>query len=715
MGFNSLHINRFYRSTDGDISSTFLNPVLENCVFYKRAVGFFSSSSLIHICRGLEKIYLKNGKVQYIMSPELSDEDIRAIMLGYENREKIIENALIKSFYRDNLDAYDNNLNLISYYISTGFLDIKIAVSSSNSLNALYHEKIGIMVDENGEKIAFIGSLNETENAFINNTESIVVFKSEFNDDYVNTLEKAFDDLWNNVTNKVHVYDFPEAVKNCILKYKKTTVPYPFSLNEPSNSQSVEPTLENVDLYDYQKNAIVSWIKNQRGRGIFDMATGTGKTFTALGALVKLYELNRKRLATIIICPFTHLVDQWAEESRLFGIIPIIAYGETKNKYLNELKMKVKDFNDGIINHFTLIITNGSFMSKEVQILIDELGDDSLIIADEAHYVGSQKLKNFMPQRFQFRLALSATIDRHRDDDGTSFIYEYFGSKCIEYGLERAIREGKLTQYFYYPHVVTLNSYEFSNYMELSEKLSRCMISNGNGSIKLSSTGEKIALERARLVSSASNKIFEFRNNIQGYLNDYFILVYGGTSKIMTKDNIELRDLERVTKILGDEMGFRVGRYTSKETILERRQIREQFKSGTDIQILAAIKCLDEGVNIPNIKTAFILSSTTNPKEYIQRRGRILRLSENKKFSEIHDYIVVPVENTAAFDKTSKEFKYMKRLVLSEVERMKEYSSVANNMSESNLIIEKLTNEYELNHYNSDDYLEMEWSDENDI
>ena len=245
---------------------------------------------------------------------------------------------------------------------------------------------------------------------------------------------------------------------------------------------------------------------------------------------------------------------------------------------------------------------------------------------------------------YEYRLALSATLDRHGDESGTKKLYDFFGKKCITYDLGRAIIERKLTPYYYYPILVTLDDDELIDYQQLTEKIRKFHYQdNGND---MPDGLKKLLIKRARLIAKAKNKVFEFENKILNYKNDSNIIVYCGAVKYDEHDFDDCNEDKKQIEIIKDSMNKKFNmvatKFTAEEDVVERQAIINSFKL-EEIQALVAIKCLDEGMNIPAIKTAFILASSTNPKEYIQRRGRVLRRSEGKKFATIYDLSLIHI------------------------------------------------------------------------
>jgi superfamily II DNA or RNA helicase len=463
-----------------------------------------------------------------------------------------------------------------------------------------------------------------------------------------------------------------------------------------------------VRLHEYQTEAINKWAE-YGFRGVFDMATGTGKTFTGLGAIVRLSEEKNNKLAVFIVCPFQHLVEQWVEDIKRFNINPIIGYSASPQKdWMKRLENAIRDQKLKIKGRefFCFVCTNATFSSNKVQKQLENMKNEALLLVDEAHNFGAERLSRLMTERYVYRLALSATIERHNDEEGTAKLYNYFGAKCIEYTLERAISEEKLTRYKYYPIITTLNEDEIGVYVDLTIEMGKCLVKSKDGKTKLNEKGKRIALKRARLVAGIADKLTKLAKYIRPYLNDNHLLIYCGATTLMQNDrdvsetsDDDLRQIDAVTQLLGNDFDMKVSQFTSKEDIAEREVLKREFASGENLQALIAIKCLDEGVNIPAIKTAFILASTTNPKEYIQRRGRVLRLYPGKEYAEIFDFLALPRPLDEVASLTEEQVGRELTLVKNELARAEEFARLAMNMGESGKIIDAIKKAYSINDY----------------
>ena len=723
MSFQELDIKKEYRSLLDSVAKDFYIPLLSCAVKYQRAVGFFSSSSLVEISKGISELAKNGGKIQLVESPYLSDEDIEAIKNGYAMRDQVVKEAIRREMTEGKTPFEKARLNLLANLISDGVLDIKIAFTEDSDRMGMYHEKMGIITDAEGNRVAFAGSMNESATAMTLNYETIDVYCSwKDEEDRVIAKENAFASIWNDTEPNIKIIDFPELKQEIIEKYKRS-VP-DFEIDKKEYAPDIDTVLhtdlgvyseygpkfpEWFKLHDYQDEAITEWQKRNY-RGIFDMATGTGKTYTGLGALTTLSKNIGHKLAAIIVCPYQHLVEQWVEDILKFNIDPIIGYSDSSQKdwpkrlkdAIRDQKLKVrgKEF-------FCFICTNATFSSDYVQTQLAKIKSDTLLMVDEAHNFGAPYLSCLLYDNYKYRLALSATLDRHNDEEGTAKLYDFFGEKCIEYTLDRAIEEKKLTKYKYYPIVVTLTEEELEAYDNLSYEIGKCIMKGKNGKMKLSSRGEKLALKRSRIVAGAKNKLTMLEEVIHPYIHDKHILVYCGATKGLEQnqdctdvDSEDIRQIDAVTDLLGNKLGMEVSQFTSKESVEEREVLKREFSAGDTLKVLIAIKCLDEGVNIPKIKTAFILASTTNPKEYIQRRGRVLRLAEGKEYAEIYDFITLPYDTESVTSLTEAQVKRNSTLVKNELRRAEEFSRIAVNMVESASLIDEIKDAYGIQELN---------------
>lgn len=714
MGLRNLNIQAEYRTKMSDIAQDFLIPVLSEAVSYKRAVGFFSSSSLAEVAPGIGRIAKRGGRVRLIASPNLTEEDVGAIDVGYEKRAQIqraiIEKRLIGSLFEvDQLNTVDaNRLNMLANLIAADILDIRIAFAESKNGFGIYHEKVAIIEDAGGDKIAFSGSMNESATAMRDNYEAVDVFRSwDDPENRVATKEAAFEAIWDNREPGVCTYDFPEVKDEIVRRYKQGWPDYNDDLIEmPSTSNKQDrvtlpanlPTIPaQYELRGYQDEAITAW-KEHGYRGVYDMATGTGKTVTALASITELSKWLGNELAVVIVCPYQHLVEQWVEDIRAFNIEPIIGYSTSSQRdWKTRLDRAIRNQKYGVesARFLCFVCTNGTYATKDVQRLLDRIRKKKLLVVDEAHNFGAEYLRSLLRDDFEYRLALSATIERYGDQEGTDCLFSYFGDRCIEYTLEEAIygrgdEPPCLTPYRYHPVIVYLEDDELEQYSALSLDIAKELRKDKNGKRRLTQRGKMLVLKRVRVVAAARQKLTGLKEQITPYKDDNFLLVYCGAAKVTVDegeiegvDDFELRQIDAVTHLLGDELSMRIRQFTSRENSSEREEIKQMY-ANADLQALVAIKCLDEGVNIPMIKTAFILASSTNPREYVQRRGRLLRKAKDgsKKYAEIYDFITLSRDADMAAILPDEDVRGEKRLAYNELKRAKEFAELAENRAQ---------------------------------
>lgn len=704
--FKDINIQDEYRTYTTNIIRDFYIPVLSCSVLYQRAVGFFSSSSMIQLLDGLESLVKNGGKIQLVVSPKLSEKDIEAIATGYKSRDEVIDHSITDIIDDVRMRGHERRLYLLSKLIEQGYVDIKVAFLSKNNSIGMFHEKLGIMTDHEENYLAFSGSLNESETAFSINYESFDVFRSwiESEKDKAQSKKVVFQNMWINNEKGIDVIEFPKVA---LSQLRKITYEYTQKYGESDLLDEIEVSEEHstylasnvpkipddLEIRDYQQAAIDNWKFNDYV-GIFDMATGAGKTITGIYGLTTLFN-NMRRLPVIIVAPYTHLVEQWVEDLEWFNIKPIIGYSHSNYRnYKNDLRERLVHYKFEASNFLCFITTNASFRTKSVQEIVELFPDETLIIIDEAHNFGSKLLSLSLPSRFSYRMALSATINRHNDQEGTEFLYSYFKQKVIEYTLERAIREDKLSQYKYYPQLTYLSEDEFNDYNAITAEIAKC-IKNEKGKIRISEAGKMLLLKRSRLIAGAVNKVSNLMSAISDYSSDDGILIYSGATNLINDDvdEEEIRMIDMISNQLHKTFGMITSRFTAQEDKQTRKRIIEYFVQ-KDIQAIVAIKCLDEGVNIPSIKTAFILASSTNPKEYVQRRGRVLRKSSNKSFAEIFDFIVLPRDIEVASVLTDAEKSQDYGLVKRELKRVFEFTRLSMNSYLGYQFIHKILEAY---------------------
>ena len=437
-----------------------------------------------------------------------------------------------------------------------------------------------------------------------------------------------------------------------------------------------------VEQRDYQQQAIRAWVE-AGGRGIYNMATGTGKTVTSLLTAAEIADSLDGNLALVIAVPYQHLVDQWAEDVTDFGSNPVLAY-QSRSDWQERLERELLEFNMGVRPSLVIITTHTTFASDAFQNSLSRLNQNrTMLIADEVHHLGAPHHRNSLPEDIGLRLGLSATPERFYDDEGTESLFEYFGDGVVfEYSLKKAIQEGALVEYYYLPHVIELTPEEAEQYSALSSKIARLAAQQGGniGDADMQgNTSLKHALfKRARLIGTAKNKLEKLEDLVSSRDQIEHTLVYCGDGSVeddMTGQT--KRHVDATVELLRDELHLSVNRFTARESQAEREVLLDEFESG-DLQALVAIRCLDEGIDVPATKTAYVLASSSNPRQFVQRRGRILRQHHNKDHAVIHDFVVAPPA-MAGGTMSDDEFKSERRLVQKELERVNLFSEAARN------------------------------------
>jgi DNA phosphorothioation system restriction enzyme len=700
-----------YRSNEHNLLEDFYLPCLREAEEYDRAVGFFSSYALSAAAAGLPPFIHRGGRMRLVASPELSPDDADAIAAGYRARDDVIEEALLRALDTANQpDPIKERLGFLAWLIAEKLLEIKIALVTADGQPGIYHEKIGIFKDADEDKVVFQGSANESLGGLVANFESVYVFRSwvEAERERTELLAADFDQLWQNRTRNLEVFDFPDAAKQELLRLRPRNAPQRDPYEPPEDAPEIEaekpPPAEpqlpaGLTVRDYQRDAMRAWFKAD-GRGLLQMATGTGKTVVALATSERLYDAFRRRnepLLAIVLCPLQHLVTQWAEAARDFGMRPVLCF-QSRQRWFDDLAGLITDIGAGYSPFGIAIATNATFQSDDFQALLARAPANTMLIVDEVHNVGASKLRTLLPEHIRFRLGLSATPERWYDDEGTTALRDYFGDVVYELGLEQAIGLGALTPYDYYPEVVYLYGAELEDYLELTEKISRLATYEDAafGSESENPALRALLVRRARILASASGKLPVLRRVVEPFRATTHNLFYCGDGRVEDDTGHEgIRQIDAVVRLLGRDAGMHVNSYTQENYLQERDVLRERFAAGS-LQGLVAIRCLDEGVDIPETRRAFILASSTNPRQFIQRRGRILRLSpeSGKTSASIHDFLVVPPPDAVEPSLMKAE----RRLVQRELTRVALFAKLARNGPQAMGQLEDLRKRYDLLH-----------------
>lgn len=679
MSLKEISLKYEYRSDGADLVKDFYTPCLRNATQYWRAVGYFTSNGLALNAVGLAKFLQNDGRIRLVTGRRLMEDDIEAIRSGYDTRNQTPTSPPETSFE----EVSQNRLTLLTWLVAHKRLDVKIAYPSDTDIDnsqAMYHEKIGVFLDNTENAIAFAGSQNETVGGLLSNFESFDVHWSWDTKQRVQQKIDNFTRLWDNKTEKLEVVDFPIAVARDLLLYQHV---YPTGQDQtpPDSQQVIESTASylpnDLVLRTYQSEAIDAWFENGC-RGLWEMATGTGKTITALSALARLRE-EKDHLFVLIVCPYQHLVDQWYEEVVRFGFEPIRAY-KSSRIWVNQVNNALGLHNWRVSKDVWVITTHTTFISNNMQTILSGMKSTTVIVADEVHHLGAKRRREKLIDSFDYRLGLSATPNRWFDDAGTNVLKAYFGETVYDFPLGKAIQEGYLCQYYYHPHLIELTDEEFEEYEHLTERIAKFY--HQVDSDEPNAALERLLIKRATLLNRAENKLAKLTELLEGKIDLlHHALFYCALGRIVPV-------LELLTNL-----GLRVAKFTAEESTDDRRELLEMFASG-HLQALVAMKCLDEGVDIPSTQTAYILASSSNPKEFIQRRGRILRKAHGKKHAEIYDLIAVPPLESRQYANAT--FNTERKIVERELKRFSEFAGTALNQFRAREKIWELAKDYNL-------------------
>ncbi len=701
VGLRSIGLHDHYRSDTDDMIGDFYGPCLSVAARYDRAVGYFTSTSLALAANGVQRLAARRGAIRLVASPHLNAEDIEQIELGYEYRS-IIAAAISRELgpQVEKSPALLARMGLLGQLVGDGTLDIRIAIVRRNDRLALYHEKIGIFVDDQGDMVAFNGSSNETASALIDNFESVEVFQGWLPGDQarVKRIAEDFDALWNGTTAHVEVLDFPTLGKERLVQLGKAAKQRGVEHLPPASESGVLiggragsypiPRLPaGVTLRDYQREAVKRWFA-ANGRGVFQMATGTGKTLTALAAMTKMaeiYEREKKPLLAVVVAPQIDLVDQWKREAERFGIHALCCYDSaaTWTQAATALTIGLASRTTG----FGMLITTNATLTREpFQEFLQRQRAPFVFVADEAHNLGSTAGLSALPTFAAHRMALTATPERWFDPAGTQALADYFGPTVIELGLAEAIGIGALCEYNYYPVPVALNEDESESYAELSQRIGRLFATGAepDGTEEGGTQLSRLLQRRAQLLAHASGKLMALERRLRERAEDPWQLLYCAEGSPPSGGP---RQVDEVLRLAGADLGIPSHTYTSTETREERQSLLDRFRRG-DLRALVSMRCLDEGVDVPDARRAYILASTSNPRQFIQRRGRILRRSPDKEFAEIVDFIAVPEGHV--------DMKIERQLLRREIARFADFAATARNAGEALAIMRPIRETYGL-------------------
>ena len=686
MSLNQLKLQLSYRTGRGDMVKDLFVPCLENSILYRRAAGYFTSFGLGLAARGVASLASRKGTMRLVASPHLEPGDVEALRAANERPQEILRSIVSRSMTEIEEAILKDRLNALAWLAAAGCLEIRLALrldEDGRFSRGIFHEKTGIFTDEEGDHVAFSGSSNETAGGLVENFESVDVYRS-WKDPDARVAQKIadFEALWDDTTPGLRVIDFSEAGCELLEYFRNPNRPPPgflASVVRDGREESFGPP-PGFDLRPYQGDAIRAWSR-AGGQGILAMATGSGKTLTALVLASKVAAKNSP-LVLIVVCPFINLCNQWIREMATFNLRPVACF-EGRQRWEVQLEEGYQRLAAGISKVQVIVTTNATFQSDTFQSRLRSRVSafHHLLIADECHNLGAEKIQKSLPDEIKLRLGLSATPERHHDPIGTQAIVDYFGGVVFEFPLARAIADGRLCTYRYHPHLVSLTDEETEEYAEITAKLGR-MIGGKEKDNEIGQAAMRLLIRRARLLGSAQNKL-EVLDQVIASLPERpkKALFYCGDGR--TTDTIadeEVRQIQAVSRLLGEKHGLKVRNFTFRETSEEREEILRDLASGF-LDGVVAIRCLDEGIDLPDLRMGFLLASSTNPRQFVQRRGRLLRHAPGKKRAIIHDFIIQPPDFGGTLDDDA--FNLERNFFQRELKRITEFCQTAENGPEA--------------------------------
>ena len=637
----SLSLAPSYDKAVDRLADDFYLPCMRNSVRYDRISGYFSSAVFSIAWPALKEFVAAGGRMRLICSPIFSSADAGAIRQGYKAATDEELAAALTSELQVLLGSARSRkpAQVLAGLIAAGIVDIKLAIMTGDASpgdRRLFHDKVGLFTDDAGSQVGFRGSMNETYLGLAadGNLESVDVFTSwDGGRDAQRVADAAgrFEDLWNNRIPSVSVRSVPDGAAMLIrdAAARDWEVLVDEVLAEDAVRASADPGSR--PMRDHQVAALAAWELRGR-RGILEHATGSGKTFTAVNAIRTVVgELG----VAIVLVPSALLLHQWQREmaQQLSDLSPqILLVGDGNDQWRSDNLLSAWTRSAVAEQPPRLVVAMIQTAASDAFLRRVSHNDRLLVVADEAHRIGSPSAQSVLQLNAPWRLGLSATPERAGDPEGTARLYDYFGG-VIEppYTLQDAINDRVLTPYNYLPHDVALNPDEQSRYEDLSRKLRLALGRRGDAldDIGSNETIRKLAIARARVLKRAANKVpLAVRVLREHYQPGHRWLVYCDGLQ-------QLRQVRAALTTAGlDNLEYHSAMAGDRDATLAELDINGG--------ILVSVRCLDEGVDLPAVDHALILASSRNPREFIQRRGRILRRYPGKSLAFLHDALVVP-------------------------------------------------------------------------
>ena len=728
-----------YRPGEHNSPEKFFNDCLENSKEFDLQLGYFSSATISVLADGFASFISNGGRMRLVINHIVSEEDKEAISKGIHGG--VIDCFDLTNFeaLRQTFDEYQQQFfECLAFLIYNKRIDIRII--RPRNKKGISHTKSGQFRD--GDSItSFTGSANFTISGLFNNLEEIKIDRSDSIDKMVQnriaSQREEFDSIMLGKKRNIEYLSPDNLVSAIMSNYGDKDIEELLDVEKKLRKIKQEKTLrerqEQMDVVaedlanieprfpypsgprDYQKTAFENW-KNNGQKGLFAMATGTGKTITSLNCLFEIYQ-RKGYYKAIILVPTITLVNQWEQECRKFQFANIIKVYSKNLTWRDEVERilfneKYKTEREPEVSYI-IISTYVSYSREKVFNILNGFDKKRLLlIADECHNMGSGSLvKRLKEIPYLRRIGLSATPERQFDDNGNKKLNQFFGSEehyTYEYSMEEAIKNGVLCKYMYYPHVVRLTPDEMSAYVELSEKIAKYFNFNTETFEHIDDILKMMLLARKRIVHKAVHKLEVFKSIIEKRFQEKgnlkYSLIYvpegnkpdyvGAQDDFDKNENLDDdNDAEHLINIYTQAVTEIDDHVTVRKFVSgqeDRDEILEDFAEGK-LQVLTSMKCLDEGVDVPRSELAIFCSSTGNPRQFIQRRGRVLRTHPDKKMAELHDLVVLPEVSPY-----NDSYRMERSLVRGELLRVRNFANLSENPSYSELELREVLDHYVL-------------------
>ena len=667
-----------YRTYNNCIEKEFYVPSYYESIRLNRAAGYFSLYSLLLSIDGIIRFIRNKGQINIICSPDLSQSDAELIDACLSLDKEHITKSLIESIVGSLLSEDEiGQMDIICNMLSDGILKIKIAYMPLG----IFHEKFGIFIDSDHNMVYFNGSLNETKRALEYNHESIRVdwtWRSAEAKLIIENENAYFESLWNNQVNSVCVIDFPEAVKNELFNRYKRSETLITAIDNYIQGNSSKKGKKN--LYNFQEDAITQFFNNN-GRHFYEMATGTGKTFTSIKTIERLRGQSEEKLFIVICVPQIDLQSQWERALNDEGFDKVYLFGGNGNDYdrtISEASIAFHTEDKDVV----CVSVYDTFFAKVYQKIRNI--SNFFIIVDEAHNLTQGNINILKQLKPRYRLGLSATIERYHEEESLDIRRFFSEEPPFHFGIEEAIENGFLSKYEYHPIFVHLTEDE----QERFALKTRLLAQENDKEEPDSSYIERLSRERSLILKQASEKIEKLSELADKGYNFVNSVVYCGQGKDSDGDSI----IDNVTRVLYNH-GLVVSQFTSKTQ--DRKKVLYEFEHGY-YDTLAAIKCFDEGVDVPKLDKLYIMASDSSLRQTVQRRGRVLRKCKEsgKTIAYIYDMVVLPAISVVTYGCDS--------LLSIEFPRAQEYNRLALNKDDNDKIFQELQREYHITNTEED-------------